>query len=836
MGKNPIISSALSQNEQYNGNRISVLLSPQLIKLLSEQLYQSPLKAIEELVVNSYDAFANKCCIFIPFNNYESQPYILIFDNGDGMNLDGLTDLWLVGRSKKRNEELERRKNRKQIGKFGIGKLATSTIANQLTYISKSEEGILGVSINFENFKEITPESPDKKKQNPSIDLPVYKIENWEEFIEDNNLSAMINAIGLKITDFGSDSWTLAIIEELKPKVEEIRQGILKWVLSTAMPLTSNFHLFLNNEEIVSSKIDFEKVVEFNIVDIPQERIAGLSEATGVTWEIKDNMIVSPLFPSGIKGDAFVTERSLYGQKSDDIQRSHGFFVKVLGRLVEIDDPLFGMTPVRYGTFNRFHCDIEANDLDSHLTASRDTIEESEIKIYFRKFLREIFQEADSRYAEYIKTIQQGETKEGEKEFVAPKLVEEPVADALLAQQYDSKGSEANDDWFYIDVPDGTDINKLVQQLYTKPRSKYSYLYRTDNKNSRIVKFDPVKSEFWINTDHEFVKEYVGDINSKRLLEDFVTFEMLLEVYLKESHISAELIGDILQRRDILFRSFPEDKSYSLQTISEQLRESASCYQDLEVNLIVAARALGFTATHISGTKEPDGLGRFIKYPGGVQKIILEAKSTIHDKKSPDDIDFATLRKHTDDYKAQGCLLVAPGYTGQDKTGSNISSIANEQRISCWTVNQLADIVENAESRHIGAKDIFEIVTNYFSPDEVKSKLDEILNEPRWSHEDLYQGILLALQDMEGSGTDAPRSVDMVIGYFYGKPKFKGIKYEDLNKAFNELVGASKGALIINQVDGSFILTTSIDELKRRVSDLSKMDTNGRKISNFRND
>jgi hypothetical protein len=58
---------------------------------------------------------------------------------------------------------------------------------------------------------------------------------------------------------FGRDarpSWTVAIMSELKDMVKEIKPGRLKWVLSTAMPLRSDFNLYLNGEKVDSSKIN----------------------------------------------------------------------------------------------------------------------------------------------------------------------------------------------------------------------------------------------------------------------------------------------------------------------------------------------------------------------------------------------------------------------------------------------------------------------------------------------------------------------------------------------------------------------------------------------------
>ncbi len=846
------IANSLSTRNLEDGRTVRVTLSNQLVRLLSEQLYQSPLKAIEELVVNAYDADAKVCYIFVPLPTDTEHEFIAVFDDGHGMDYQGLTDLWLVGRSKKRVEECERRSMRKQIGKFGIGKLATSTIANQLTYLSKTDEGILGVTIDFTIFQDIPTNNKKNSVQEDKLDdegennghtlkpinLPVYVIESWVDFIRETDIESVLGALGLESKEPDAESWTIAILENLKDKAQDINHRSLKWVLRTAMPLGTDFRLFLNGEEIHSSKLGYDRIVEFALTDLPQERLKGLSEDTGENWYIEKGHIKSESFPSGINGHVFVTRRSLYGQKSDDIQRSHGFFVRVRDRLVDVVDPLFGMKPVRYGILNRFHADIQADDLDEYLTASRDTIEESSIKIKFRKLLREVINEADNQYIKQQREEEaeaaKGRKKEGLKELVAPQLVEEPVADALLTQRYDLKGAEANDDWFYLWLPKDINIDELAQQLYTTPRSKYQYKYTTRGKTDRLVKFDPTESIFWINTEHDFVKEYASDNNSSRLLEDFVTTEMLLEVYMRERHISPELIGEILQRRDNLFRSFAQDRSYSFPMIAQQLRESAADEHELEINLVVAARALGFNANQISGSDEPDGIARYTGYPGGVRKLVLEAKSSKDAKRRPGPMEFATLRAHTNKYKADGCLLVAPGYTGQDNDDNKVSNLSREQRISCWTVEQLARVVENAESRHIGAKDILDIVTSHFAPIEVTKAVEKLLTQPVWSNRDLYQMIIQTLNDMEGSGVDEARHVSMILGAIMIKPKFKTITADEVRKAFSELAGASKGALILDRDSGEFHVTTNIDELERRVADLTKSNTNGRRISSFR--
>ena len=122
--------------------KLQVRLSNQIIHLLSEQMYSSPLKAIEELVVNAYDADARECRIGIPTEAGPDRS-IVVYDDGIGMDFVGLEQLWHVGESPKRGLETSDG-GRKLIGKFGIGKLATYAIADKITYLSRRDGRIRG--------------------------------------------------------------------------------------------------------------------------------------------------------------------------------------------------------------------------------------------------------------------------------------------------------------------------------------------------------------------------------------------------------------------------------------------------------------------------------------------------------------------------------------------------------------------------------------------------------------------------------------------------------------------------------------------------------------------
>lgn len=71
----------------------------QIIEHFSEHLYGSPNKAVEELIANSFDAAATKVWVYVPGTHTEK--YVVVWDDGNGMDQPGLHELWWIARSPK---------------------------------------------------------------------------------------------------------------------------------------------------------------------------------------------------------------------------------------------------------------------------------------------------------------------------------------------------------------------------------------------------------------------------------------------------------------------------------------------------------------------------------------------------------------------------------------------------------------------------------------------------------------------------------------------------------------------------------------------------------------
>jgi hypothetical protein len=809
---------------------IAVTLSNQLVHLLSEQMYQSPIKAIEELVVNAWDADAEHCRLFIPLPP-SSEPVAVIFDDGDGMDSDGLEDLWHIGHSRRRQGDgVSVRLRRRHIGKFGIGKLATYAVANTVTYVSYTGSAVHAVTMHFDDFK-----------SDPSGGAPLQLTINkfaLADLFQNAILATMFERVGMTeeaVTALAS--WTLVVLEELKPKMGTIRTRDLNWVLSTAMPYKSNFALNLNGNDVVSRKAEQPEVVSFTVGQLPAIRVTSIEEGHPDNWRIEGDKLLSDSFPQGISGEVVVTKGSLYTGKSNDLARSHGFFVKVRERLVDESDALFGIEPLSYSVWNRFRADLTADDLDKVVTAPRERFEESDLYRDFQHVLREIFYEARAQYDGKIKKDAEAEKKahtEEKRDYISPTLVEHPIADALLAGS-ESGGSDADESWFYLRLADEVNVHDLAARLYEPDRDRYTYADFEGGRSGRLVSLDPATSIFYVNVDHPVVQAH-SEPDARPLLEDLVTAEALLEVYLREQGMAATLVGEVLERRDSLLRSLAADRLFSMRAIAEALRASFDDERDLETNLVIGARALGFVAKHLSGADNPDGVAKYAEYPGGERKITLEAKSS-GEVPSLGAIDFAGLAQHVrDEARATGCLLLAPAYPGSTRgDDAQAARRAREERVSCWTVDQLARVIENAEARHISAADVLDIVLTKFSPDEVTAAVDALLDAESHTHQELYQAVIDALRTLDGRLADRPRTIELIAGEITGRAEYATVEFGDIRRSVITVASASQGLLQITGKKGDQVIVRgSYDELERRVSQLVGRTPPPRRESTFR--
>lgn len=115
-----------------------------LLQLLGDQLIGSPRLALFELVKNAYDADADSVAItFLDIDGFE--PRIAVRDNGQGMSIDTLVDVWLVPGDDHRQADRERalrspRYRRLPLGEKGVGRFAVHKLGDRIRLTTRAAD------------------------------------------------------------------------------------------------------------------------------------------------------------------------------------------------------------------------------------------------------------------------------------------------------------------------------------------------------------------------------------------------------------------------------------------------------------------------------------------------------------------------------------------------------------------------------------------------------------------------------------------------------------------------------------------------------------------------
>lgn len=104
---------------------LSITIDKSHIITIGERLYEQSIELIRELVNNAYDADATRVEVTVSPNE------IVVSDNGEGMDLEGLKQYFNVGSDIKLQNPVSPRFGRNRIGQFGIGKFASLAAASR---------------------------------------------------------------------------------------------------------------------------------------------------------------------------------------------------------------------------------------------------------------------------------------------------------------------------------------------------------------------------------------------------------------------------------------------------------------------------------------------------------------------------------------------------------------------------------------------------------------------------------------------------------------------------------------------------------------------------------
>lgn len=728
---------------------IEVTISHRIIELFSAGLYSSPNKAFEELVCNSYDAFASKVSVFVPSDLTVEDAYICVCDNGEGLNPQELKDLWRIGESSKRIGT-ERDKKRLQIGQFGIGKLATYILARKLTYISKKDDRYILATMDYNLIKE----------EYKSLFIDEREI---DEVVAKNLLSSYIQDDFVGFDLFGrkaENSWTVSLMTELKPKASEIKAGRLKWILSTALPLNPGFELKFNGETIESSKIKVPVMKRWIIgkEDDTVEKMKDI-ESRKVSHDGKDQYFVD--FPNlkGVYGEFILYEDSLVEGKSSELGRSHGIFLSIRGRLINLDDPLLGMEAFSHGAFNRSRIIVNADELDNNLTSTREAVKDSlpfrQLKSYIKKkFNNEV------RKFYFDQQIQIEEKKSVSSRMAQTSYLtsKKPIYD-FVQNFYLNQILNP----ILIEKPAAEDKDELLS-LYAKDLETGEQVienidWEYKNIDAPIAKLNLKNRTLVINKAHPYVANYI-DANSNMIpLESMIITEVLTESHLYEIGIDEDTVNGIIRRRDRTLRQLALSDKQGIPAVAMFLKDSLDNPDGLEEAVERVLTAIGFEVTPIGGKGEPDGKAEaFLGYDdNGNAKgysLTYDAKSTAKKRIAAGTAHLSGLKRHQEKYNADYCIEVAIDYQGADDDSSAISYESQREKVTMISARDMIKLLLLVTPKQLGLDKIRDLFEKCYSPNQVHEWVENL--EKKHVETPPYYELVDVIYQLQKTDTEAP--------------------------------------------------------------------------------
>jgi hypothetical protein len=735
---------------------IDVRLSYKIVDLFSEGLYASPNKALEELVANSFDAGALNVAVFLPPDLHAQGAMIAVVDDGVGMDESGLRQHWLIGTSNKRSITTLPR-GRVQIGKFGIGKLATYVLSRRLTHISKSKGKYYSTSMNYDRIDRRVDDGVEPKAP---IRIPLRELtEDEAKVAVDAWLSTpSFKKTGLRLFGKGSSqSWTFSILSNLKDKVHEIRRSTLEWVLRTALPLRDDFKIYLDGTRLLPSKHGKGRVRKWivgkDILELPKPATDDLeiSEDQDQPADSESRYALVHKDLGRITGYGEVYRDLLTG-KSDEIGRSHGFFVYVLGRLINVADGHFGIKPdeLRHGTFGRIRVVLHMDGLDDFLQSDRERVREGPVLSDAQNILRGIFNRLRPE-------VEKADAEDDPGQRLSRKLADgstsgtrRPIVDLVRATLGGKSRSR------YIALPESTtaaEKESLIAALESRLETPESFVTGLDflydaAVDLGIAAYDAASGRLRINGFHPFVGAYYDEFNSRDSglpLELFAMAEVLLESQLHQVGYKQSDVDDVMRARDQFLRDVANGSGRrTALTVAKALIDARNDEDKLEQEVVAAFTSLGFDAVKDARKGKADGVAKAhlsadAKGQPRRYSVTLEAKSKKKDGKAvaAATVNVSVIALHRDEYHCEHALVVAPLFATSQGDGSSVAQqIATDRELTAANgtpktitlihVDDLARLVRIAPVKNLGLSKMRSLFTDCKLPQDCKKWIDAI--------------------------------------------------------------------------------------------------------------
>lgn len=762
-------------------DEIQLSIGARFLELFSEQLYTSPNKAFEELISNSWDAGASLVHIGIPSDLASESASMWVLDNGESMDLAGLHLLWAVADDHKAQENWGHPADRPMIGKFGIGKLATYVLANEVTFVCRASDGVTrAVTVDYRTIQEKggddlhVQQIPFPVREIPGDDISAFlelidpdlpelipdgkTVASPESEEDEEGPSEYRDTSGIEPEP--RDTWTLVVVGSLKERGRAVRKGTVKRVLRAALPLGPTITLAMDGEEIRSSKVDKDLLSTLVIGEtFSPTSVKGEASGKELSVQVVEDHGVKGLqiedLGGIVTGEIKIYNQSIATGRSAERARSNGFFVNVKGRVINMAEERFGLPALSHGVWAKLRVTVRADGLDRSLSVSRETVDETVAVDAVRGFLRAAFNHARALYEEEATWPSLSEilTNEWGTVPLTPLLnaVSRTVGGTLEPGfLIDTTGTEdAEEDYQALQRAIEADPGSTLSEVRAERGSPDEPLARYELSSRRVV----------VNSGHPFYQNQLeGRHEPAEILQTAALVELLSDAYLLELGVDDDVVAEIRNYRDQVERLIASAKRKAAPYIANLLLQSTEDEKALERLVAEALDAVGFQTLHQAQSNKPEGIATADLAPDGSgerrYRLIYEAKSTTNasGKVSTKDVNVSGQDRHrrnaasdtNDPTEVEHALVIAPNF----RTGA-LEDECKEAGVCPMRARDLARLLMGVAAT--GPLDLVEFreVLTLHDPDAVAQKVDELIGKAKGRSAITIQELVEALADFD---------------------------------------------------------------------------------------
>ena len=240
-------------------------VSSGLKNIIGKDLITNELVAIFELVKNGYDADATEINLII--NSYEN--YIIIQDNGKGMNRDDIENKWLfVAHSEKKDSD------KVYAGSKGIGRFSCDRLGTKLKLISHKDDEVSELKIDWGKFeKNSLTKFEELDVTYTSLDViedsfiqksgTILTISNLRDTWDLNRVNRVIEALQRLVNPFVDDGKIKINVKYISSSsgIAELDEYISNHIATVLDKKTIYIECDIKEKEISITLFDKEKII-----------------------------------------------------------------------------------------------------------------------------------------------------------------------------------------------------------------------------------------------------------------------------------------------------------------------------------------------------------------------------------------------------------------------------------------------------------------------------------------------------------------------------------------------------------------------------------------------